>query len=214
MLAALSISEYAAKLSSKDAAPGGGSAAALSGLLGASLLEMVINLTLGRKEFAGHAVLLAEKQAALGRLHVDLKLLVDRDADAFNAVMDAYRLPKESEGEKQARLAAIQEALVQAAEVPLLTARYCLAVMEIAKELLGKVNEHAVSDLMIGALSCHAGVEGALLNTAINIPLIKDAALVAGYKEQVQSLKASADELIGVIRNGVYAEETFTIMQS
>jgi formiminotetrahydrofolate cyclodeaminase len=213
LLTKLSVSEYAAKLASKEAAPGGGSAAALAGLLGVSLLEMVINLTLDRKEFAAHAELLAGKQSELARLHIDLQLLIDHDAAAFNAVMDAYNLPKTTDAEKAARSAAIQEAVKQAAEVPLSTARSCLEVLEISKTLLGKVNPHAVSDLAVGSLASHTGVVGALLNTAINMPLLKDENLVNAFKGQVHLLRTAADELISVIQDEVYRESTFSVMR-
>lgn len=213
MLTKLSVSDFAAKLASKEAAPGGGSAAALSGLLGASLLEMVINLSIGRDEFAAHEELLAGKQVELARLHIDLQLLIDHDAAAFNAVMDSYNLPNMTDMEKKSRSAAIQEAAKQAAEVPLSTARACLELLEISKVLLGKVNPHAVSDLVVGSLASHTGVVGALLNTAINLPLLTDANLIDAFKGQVHLLRTAADELIGAIQDNVYREQTFAVMR-
>lgn len=213
MLTTLTISEFAAKLASKEPAPGGGSAAALSGLLGASLVEMAVSLTRGRKEFAEHEELLAERHAGLGRLRIELQLLIDRDAAAFNAVMSAYGLPKAGEEEKQARAAAIQAAMREAAEVPLLTARHCLEVLEAAREVAGKVNPHALSDLMVGALASHTGLTGALLNTAINLPALKDEVLVSALAGQVHSLRAAADALIAAIKDNVYGDPTFAAMR-
>ncbi|MDR3566271.1 MAG: cyclodeaminase/cyclohydrolase family protein [Negativicutes bacterium] len=213
MLSKLSISEFANTLASKEPAPGGGSAAALSGLMGTSLLEMVINLTLGRPEFAAQTELLTEKQTELARLHIELLLLIDRDAAAFLALMDAYKLPKTSDAEKQVRLTAIQDGVKQAAEVPLWTARSCLEVLEIAKSLLGKSNPHAASDLVVGSLASHTGIVGALLNTAINIPLLKDEHLVSAYRGQIHLLRTAADELIAEIQKEVYAGAPFDVMQ-
>lgn len=209
MLTELSIKNYANKLASKEPAPGGGSAAALSGLLAASLMEMVINLTLGREEFAEYAEVLAGKQQILAGLHATLEQLVDRDAAAFSGVMDAFRLPKDTDEEKSARTAAIQQGYKEAAEVPLETARACLEVLEIGRVLLGKVNSHAVSDLVVGALAGHTGVVGALLNTAINLPFIKDQAYVKALNGQIHLLKITADELAAAIQQGVYQEECF-----
>lgn len=209
MLTELRVTDYADKLASKEAAPGGGSAAALSGLLAASLMEMVINLTLGREEFAQHEELLAERQLILAGLHRELEELVNRDAEAFSGVMDAFKLPKSTDEEKAARTAAIQQGYKEAAEVPLETARACLEVLEIGQGLLGKINSHAVSDLVVGALAAHTGVVGALLNTAINLPSIKDQAYVKALNGQIHLLKTTADELVAAIQKNVYQEECF-----
>jgi len=213
LLTKLSITEYASKLASQEPAPGGGSAAALSGLLGACLLEMVINLTLGRKGFAAHAGLLTAKQVELTRLRIELQLLIDRDASAYLALVEAQNLPKTSKEARQARLASIQEAVQQAAEVPLWTARSCLEILEIGKALLGKVNAHAVSDLMVGALASHTGVVGALLNTAVNLPLFKDDQMVNAYSGQIHLLRTAADDLVATIQDQAYAEAPFGVMR-
>lgn len=213
MLTTLTISEYAARLASQEPAPGGGSAAALAGLLGASLVAMTIGLTRGRAEFSAHEALLAAKGTELGRLRVDLQLLVDRDAAAFSAVMAAYDLPQADEGEKQARAAAVQEAMKEAAEVPILTARACLEVLEIAEAVLDKVNPHAVSDLAVGALASHTGLTGALLNTAINLPELEDEAIVRAFTTQVKLLRTAADELVAAIKTKVYSEPTFAVIR-
>ncbi len=213
MLTTLTLSEFTARLASREPAPGGGSAAALSGLLGAGLVEMAISLTRGRKEFAAHEELLAEREAALGRLRVDLQLLIDRDAAAFTAVMAAYDLPAETRAEQETRSAAIQQAMREAAEVPLLTARACLAVLQTAAAVLDKVNPHAVSDLTVGVLSCHAGLMGALLNTAVNLPALTDETVAGGLRGQLRLLRASAGELVAAIQTKVYSDPTFAVMR-
>ncbi len=213
MLTTLTISEFTARLASQEPAPGGGSAAALSGLLGAGLVEMAISLTRGRKEFAAHEALLAEREAALGRLRIDLQLLIDRDAAAFTAVMSAYALPAETMAAQETRAAAIQQAMKEAAEVPLLTARACLAVLQIAAEVLGAVNPHAVSDLTVGVLSCHAGLMGALLNVAVNLPELTDQTLVHALREQSRLLRVRAAELATAIEAKVYSDPAFAVMR-
>ncbi|MCX7781614.1 MAG: cyclodeaminase/cyclohydrolase family protein [Negativicutes bacterium] len=214
MLTELTIKDFAVKLASEEPAPGGGSAAALSGLLAVSLMEMVINLTLGRAEYAAYEALLADKQEALKRLHLQMESLIERDAAAFNAVMAAFKLPKASEEEKKARTAAVQRAFREAAEVPLETARACLEALEIGQALLGKVNSHAVSDLVVGALAGHTGVVGALLNTAINLPSIKDEMYVKAVNGQINLLKASADELVQAIQAVVYQDAAFAELRN
>lgn len=213
MLTRLSINEYADRLASPEPTPGGGSAAALFGFLGTSLLEMVISLSLGRKDFAAHADLLMEKKAELARLRVELQLLIDRDASAYAALVAAQNLPEASKAERQVRLSSIQEAVQQAAEVPLMTARSCLEVLEIGKALQGKINAHAVSDLLVGAHVSHSGVVGALLNTAINLPLLKDHHLVNAYNGQIHLLRTAADELLAMIEERAYAEAPFGVMR-
>lgn len=209
MLAKLSIVDYASRLSSQEPAPGGGSAAALCGLTGVCLLEMVINLSLGRPEYAREAELLAAKQSDLARIHIELQLLIDRDAQAFDGVVAAYRLPKATEEEKQLRSDAVQTAYRQAADIPLETARAGLEALEVARSLCGKVNPHAVSDLAIGADSVHTAIIGALLNTAINIPYIKEKTLASALNGQVHLLRSSADDLLSAIHREVYADPVF-----
>lgn len=213
LLTTLSISEYANKLASTESAPGGGSAAALSGLLGASLLEMVINLTQGRKSPPAQSELLTREQADLTRLRIELQLLIDRDASAFMALVEAQMLPGSTRTERQERTDRIQEAARQAAEVPLWTARSCLEVMEISKALMNKVDLHLVSDLMIGALTSHTGVVGALLNTAVNLPLLEDENVVSAYNGQIHLMRLAADEMIAVIQKQAYAKTPFRVMR-
>lgn len=213
MLTKLSILEFADRLASEQPAPGGGSAAALSGLTGVCLLEMVINLSLGRDELVQHSELLTTKQKELARLHRELQFLIDRDAQAFSGVMTAYKLPKATEDEKRLRKDAVQKAYRQAAEIPLEVARACLETLEIAKALCGKVNPHAVSDLAVGSLSAHASAIGALLNTAINLPFITDKDLVSGLDGQVYLVRSSADELLEEIRSSIYANPIFAALR-
>lgn len=209
MLTELSISDYTNRLASEQPAPGGGSAAALSGLTGVCLLEMVINLSLHREDLAQYGEVLSAKQHELAELHQVLQSLIDRDAQAFSGVMAAYQMPKATETEKQLRKNAVQHAYRLAAEIPLETARACLATLEIAKTLCGKANPHAVSDLAIGSLSAHTAAIGALLNTAINLPYIMDKELASSLDGQVCQLRSSADELLAEILEDIYSDPTF-----
>lgn len=213
MLIHLSLETYAQKLASKEAAPGGGSAAAVSGLLAVSLMEMVIHLTLGRLEFAAHQEHLSQELKKLADLHRKISELVDRDAAAFSSVVTAFKLPKDSEADKAVRSEAIQAAFKIAAEIPLETAAACLEVLVAGKALLGKVNPHAVSDLAVGALAAYSAVEGALLNTAINLPSIKDQSYAAALNGRGRSLKAQAGGILTDIKKFVYQDPMFEMLR-
>ena len=212
MLTALSINDFAVRLASREPAPGGGSVAALSGLLGVCLLEMVLNLTVGRSEFMGQAELLATKQTELAALHSQVQELIDRDAMAFNTVIAAFALPKQTPEEKAARADAVQTAMKQAAEVPMETAIVCLQTLQIAGSLIGKINPHAASDLAVAALTSHTGIMGALLNTAINLPSLEDMVLVGSLENQMRAIRTAADEQLTTIRREIYEEQTFRLL--
>ncbi|MBP2655215.1 MAG: Formiminotransferase-cyclodeaminase [Firmicutes bacterium] len=214
MLTALSISEFATKIASNEPGPGGGSAAALMGLTGASLAEMIINLTIGG-DGGQESELLSEKKNELSRLHIELQLLVDRDATAFLKLVTANSMSDSSEANRQVRRDAIQDAGKEAAEVPLWTARVCLEVMEIIEEIikLGIAPKHAISDLLVGALASHAGAIGALLNTAANLPLLGDAQLVSALKGQLILLRNEADNMIASIREQGVAVSDLAVMK-
>lgn len=214
MLTSLSIKEFAARMATQEPPPGGGSTAALSGLMGASLLEMVVNLSQGQPDLAGYAQFLADKKNELSRLHRVLENLVDRDAEVFEKVMEAFRMPQARPEEEAIRDKAIQESMREAAEVPIETARACLEVLEISRQLLGKSHPHALGDLTVGALAGHTGTLGALLSTAMNLPFLKDKALVKALDGQILLLRGSADELIRVVKENVYNHDTFVVMKA
>ena len=214
MLATLTIDKYAEQLASKASTPGGGSAAALTGLLGVSLIEMSVNLTLGRPQYAEHEELLQTQIEQLAKVHMSLQELIDRDALAFGEVMAAYKMPKTTDLEKAHRSEGIQQALKQAAEVPLAIARHSLEALEIGKLLLGRINPQVVSDLAVGAQNSYAAVMGALLNTSINLPLLSDKALAGELKGQLLLTRTAADQLLSEIQAHIYSEEPLTVMQA
>ncbi len=167
------LAQFLEALSSKAPAPGGGAAAALAGSLGASLVAMVCNLTIGKKGYEQVEERMRAALAEAARLRDELAALIDADIAAFNAVMAAYKLPKE-EPEREDR---IEEALREASAVPLQTAERCLAVLELAVEVAAQGNKNAVSDAGAAAWLASAGLEIALLNVAINEALLKDEAI-------------------------------------
>ncbi|MDR1732169.1 MAG: cyclodeaminase/cyclohydrolase family protein [Synergistaceae bacterium] len=202
----MTIKDFTAKLASDAPAPGGGSAAALSGALGAALVSMVCNLTLGKAKYAEHKTLVEDVLAKSGALATKLLEAIQRDTDAFDSVMAAFALPKETDEQKAKRGAAIQEAYKVAVASPVATAEYCLEAMGYAESLLGKSNVNAASDLAVGALQAHAGLKGALENVKINLPSMKDAAYVQEKKDWMARVERDAERILAVVVKGV-AEE-------
>ncbi len=168
------LSGFVASVASSAPVPGGGSVAAHTGALGAALTEMVAGLTIGRKKYvAVEAEMqeLAEKAKSLG---ARLAALVQEDSDSYALVSSAYKLPKETPDDAAAREAAIQKAIVKAAEVPLETARACVAVAQLAAICAQKGNSNAVSDAGVAALLAEASCKGAVYNVRINVASMRD----------------------------------------
>lgn len=174
MLIKHTLEEFNKVLGSSSAAPGGGSVAALSGALGAALVSMVCNLTVGKENFETSRDELTKVLSKSQSLSQSLLKRVDLDTEAFNEVMAAFKLPKVSDADKQERTKAIQSGYKNAIQSPLGIARECLEVLKLAESLLGRSNTNAISDLGVASQQAYAGLEGAILNVKINIPSIKD----------------------------------------
>jgi glutamate formiminotransferase/formiminotetrahydrofolate cyclodeaminase len=157
------------ELASVAPAPGGGSASALAGALAAALVAMVGRLTSSRKAYAAVAEEFRGITDEAERLRLELRGLVDEDAESYKGVMAAYKLPKETEQERQQRQDGIDKALLAAAEVPLRTARAAARVVELARRAAEAGNKNAVCDAGVGALLAMSGVKGAVYNVGINV---------------------------------------------
>ena len=199
----MTIKAFTEKLGSNAPAPGGGSAAGLSGAMGAALISMVCNLTLGKPKYAEHEPLIKDVLEKSDKLTEDLLDAIQKDADAFDSVIAAFGMPKETDGQKAARADAIQEAYKTATASPEATAEYCLTVMKLAESLLGKSNVNAVSDLAVGATQAHAGLKGALANVRVNLPSMKDAEYVAEKKSWAERMEKEAATLLQEVEKGV-----------
>jgi len=174
--------------------PGGGSAAALSGALGASLLAMVARLP---KPRATAEPDLAALKAAADRsetLALALEALIDRDAEAYDGVVSAYRLPKGTDEEKAARTARIQTALRSAIDTPLEVMRACAAAITEVPLLLAMGNANAASDVKVGLELLRAGLRGAHYNVAINLDSVKDEAYRAAVQSESERLALSESD--------------------
>src|SRR5512136_2942856 len=156
-----SIQAFLDELASSSATPGGGTAAAMAGAASAALIGMVCNLTIGRPRFAAAEDDLRAALAQAGALRGQLTALTEADTDAFNQVMAAYRLPKDSDEQQSARQAAIQTALKQATHVPLETATACATALHLVGRITTAVNPNALSDAGTAAVLAEAGLRGA-----------------------------------------------------
>ncbi len=173
MLVNLKVNEFINEVDSKSPAPGGGSVSALASSLGASLVRMMQHLSFGKKKYEANdedvKAEFSKRFEALGAVKDRLVQLVDEDTEAFNQVMKAFKMPKETDEEKKVRKAAIAEATMGAIEVPHEIARLSLEALELMYALIPAGNKNAITDLGVGALLLQAGLEGAVLNVKINL---------------------------------------------
>jgi glutamate formiminotransferase/formiminotetrahydrofolate cyclodeaminase len=173
-------------------APGGGSVAAASGALGAALAAMVARLTLGKKKFRDVSDEMSSILDSAEKLRTTLTARIEEDAAAFDGVMAARGLPRNSEDEQKKRLAAIERANLHATEVPLQTMRDGLAALECARRAAASGNPNSVTDAGVGALMATAAVESAWLNVKINLSSISDSAKSAQIQQEGEKLIAEA----------------------
>ncbi|MHB1355812.1 MAG: cyclodeaminase/cyclohydrolase family protein [Anaerolineae bacterium] len=183
-----SVNEFLDALASKEPVPGGGSTAALGGSLAAALVSMVCNLTLGKEGYEAAQEKLAEVLLRSEALRRELPQLLDADMDVYGKVMATYRLPRKTEEQKQARQAAIQLALIEAAEVPLQIADRCAQVLKLALPAAELGNRWAISDAAAGALLAEASLRAALLNVYVNMASITDQDYVESLRSRVVAL--------------------------
>lgn len=171
-LTELTIRELTERLASRDPVPGGGSASALAGALGAALVTMVVELTAGRPEAAAHDEQVRALGAeAMGRQSRLLELAED-DARAYAAVVEARRLPKGTDAERERRASALGRAMRDAARIPLDAAGVAADVLDLARQLAPIGNRNAVSDAGVAAHLAAAAARGAMLNVQINLPYL------------------------------------------
>jgi formiminotetrahydrofolate cyclodeaminase len=197
------INAFLDELASSSPAPGGGSVAALAGALGAGLVSMVCALTIGKKKYADVEGEMRKIQVQSEALRGQFTVLVDRDTEAFNKVMEAYALPKETEPQKALRSAAVRAATKEATMVPLEVMKHCIDAMALAQNVAATGNVNSVSDAGVASLMLHAACEGAALNVKINLNGLDDADFVGWKVEEVDSiLKTSrmmVEEVQGIV---------------
>lgn len=195
MLMQMKLTEFLEELGSNSPAPGGGSIAALAGALGGALAAMVCRLTVGNSKYVEVQSEITGILSQADQLASELACCVDADTEAFNKVMAAYKLPKATEIEKNARSEAIQQAMVAAARLPLGVAGNCLTVLSLAVRVLAIGNSNAASDASVAGLMAHAGLHGALYNVKINLSSIKDQTTQQDMQAKVAGIIAEDERL-------------------
>lgn len=187
--------KFLEELASKQPTPGGGAASALCGATAAALTAMLGNLTAGKAGSEANDKMALEIIIAADKLRLELAQLADDDAAVFNKFMEAYKMPKATDTEKAMRTAAIGQAAIAAAEVPMQIANKSLEVLKLARKLIVFGNPNAISDGTVSALMARAALRSALYNVKINLGLIKDDEYVAAARAKMQQLEAKAMEI-------------------
>jgi len=200
MLMDLKVKEFADRLAAGVPTPGGGSASALAGCLAASLGSMVCDLTIGKPKYEAARPDMERAREALSGMRRDLVALVDRDAQAYDEVSRAMKLPRETPEEKTARQEAMGKATQFATEIPVKTAETCLAVLEQVRIVAEKGNPNAVSDAGVAAHLAYTGLSGAALNVRINLPGIPDRDRASQIEERLARMEAGAERLLSETR--------------
>ena len=193
-LKSLSVKEFIDKVTGNDPVPGGGSVSALNGSLAASLAAMVANLTVGRKKYAEVNDEMEQISARMTEQSTKLLADVDRDAEAYDRVFAAFKLPKETDEEKAVRKEAIQRETKYAAEVPMEVARTASELLPMIDAAARRGNSNAVTDATVAMMCARTAVIGALLNVRINLTSITDEAFVKTMTEEADRLEAAAVE--------------------
>lgn len=198
-LSTITCGTFLEELASKAPTPGGGAASALCGAVAAALTAMLANLTVGKAGSEENEQQTAQIIAAAGKLREELTALADDDAAVFGKFMAAYKMPKTTDEEKAARTAAIQQAAVAAADVPMQIANKSFEVLKLARKLIVFGNPNAISDGTVSALMARAALRSALYNVKINLGLIKDDEYVAAARAKMQQLEAKAMEIEALV---------------
>jgi formiminotetrahydrofolate cyclodeaminase len=186
----LTLTEYLKKTASGDATPGGGSIAAMSAAAAASLVEMVANLTIGKKGYESVESEMKEIARAATTIREKCVDAIDKDPEAYNEVMAAYKLPKNTEAEKQRRSRAIQDGLKNATRIPLSVAEDALQIMKLAARAIEKGNKNAATDGAVAAMTARTALLGAVYNVKTNLSAINDTDFVQSLSQKVQTLES------------------------
>ena len=195
MTANSSLVTFLDDLASERPTPGGGGAAAVSGAIGAALVSMVANLTIGKKNYEAVREDLEAVNAKAELLRAELIRAIDEDVVAFNSVMGAYGLPRATDEEKAKRAASIQAAFKDATLAPLRAVKACFDVIRLSAAVAEKGNLNVISDAGVAVLSANAGLRSAALNVFINAKAIKDRDFAEKQIAEVNALLAQAAEM-------------------
>ena len=197
-LVELDVLKFLDVVDSNSPAPGGGSVSALASSLGASLARMVAHLSFGKKNYEALADDVKAKFVAnfdeLLKIKNELNDLIDRDSEAYNTVMAAYKLPKETDEEKAARNTEIQKSLKYAIQTPYDIVVLSGKAISLLGEILANGNQNAITDIGVGTMLLMVGLEGGILNVKVNLTSIEDAAYVEKITKEIYEIKAVAEK--------------------
>lgn len=199
------------ELAAPTPTPGGGSAAAYAAAMGAGLVTMVTGLTIGKKKYVEVEAQMQAVRVHAEKLREELTYAVDDDAGAFEAVMGAFRLPKDTPEQEAARTASIQSATLNAAHVPLHVAEDAVKVMELALMCVESANLNAISDAATAAAIAKAGVTAAGYNVRINVAALPDPSAGVHYIDQIRELESQAVGIEKAIRERLKERGQFSL---
>lgn len=187
------LQQFLDDLASRSATPGGGSATAIIGAMGAALVSMVCNLTLGKAGYESAQSDMRDTLAEAESLRARLADMVRQDMAAFDRVMACYAMPKLTDEQKHARSAAIQDALKLATDVPLACARLCAELIRLCRIAAQRGNRNVVSDAGVGVMAAYAAMKSAALNVYVNVGSIKDESFTAARVAEIERLLAECE---------------------
>jgi formiminotetrahydrofolate cyclodeaminase len=188
MIKDTNVQTFLDQLASQASTPGGGSAAAIMGAMGAALVSMVCNLTIGKKNYAAVEADLKQVLQQSEGLRQRLTGMVADDIRVFNQVMAAYGMPKDTDEQKSARMPAIQDALKEATVVPLACAKACAEVIDLSRTAAEKGNLNVISDAGVAVMAAYGALKSAALNVYINVGDIKDQDFANAMKNELESV--------------------------
>lgn len=202
------IKEFVELLASQEPAPGGGAASALVGAIGVALSSMVANLTIGKEKFKDKEELMKKIIEENNRIQKDLLNLIEKDAEAFNSVTKALKMPKNTEKEKKERKESLEKALKEATQVPLEIIKKSIEALKLLEKSLGNSNPNVVSDLGVSAICLKSAIQSAWLNIKINLISIRDKDFIEKIQKETTSLLQE-----GILLADKIYEEVESILQ-
>lgn len=198
-LVEMTVTDFLGEVDSNSPAPGGGSVAALASNVGVGLSRMMAHLSFGKKKYESLdesiRVEFVDRFNRLGDIRHELTRLVDEDTESFKEFMNAIKMPKETEEEKEARKRAMEDATVFSIEVPLKTAKFSLESLELIEYIIKNGNQNAITDIGVGALMIYAGLEGAILNVKVNIAGLDNKELKNMYSDACKDILSKGNKI-------------------
>lgn len=205
MIKDMNVQNFLDQLASQASTPGGGSAAAIMGAMGAALVSMVCNLTIGKKNYAAVEGELKEVLQRSEELRQRLTGMVADDIRVFNQVMSAYGMPKDTDDQRSARGSTIQDALKEATVVPLACAKACAEVIELSRAAADKGNLNVISDAGVAVMAAYGALKSAALNVYINVGNIKDQHFAKAMSNELETIlgrcESEAQDIFALVKS-------------